>query len=91
LVCGGSPGAAEAEPAFRFAPGDLEVLASGDTLTVSFLGAPGSSYLLESSPDLNVWQEESTLRTDATGRARKEISPAPMASRFYRVRCANGQ
>ena len=91
LVCGGSPGAAEAEPAFRFAPGDLEVLASGDTLTVNFLGAPGSSYLLESSPDLNIWQEESTLRTDATGRAGKEISPAPVSSRFYRVRCANGQ
>lgn len=87
LTCGGSPGTADTTPAFRFAPGDLDVVLDGLIVRVDFLGAPTEDYLLESSPDLVNWQTHSTLRTDAAGRASFTDASPPPGPRFYRVRC----
>jgi len=88
LACGGSPGTADATPAFRFAPGDLSVALDGLNVTIGFLGAPAAGYLLETSPDLVAWQTLASLRTDAGGRATATDSAPPPGPRFYRVRCA---
>jgi len=89
LACGGSPGTADATPAFRFAPGDLAVALAGVDVAIEFLGAPADDYVLETSPDLTTWSTQVALRTDAAGRATHTDPAPPPGPRFYRVRCAD--
>ena len=89
LACGGSPGAGDATPAFRFAPGDVTISVSGGTVAVDFLGAPDQEYTLESSEDLVRWEARTSFRTPASGTA-GFTDVAPPGPRFYRVRCAAG-